>query len=233
LVADIEGASIPTVASESVSTRPRVWFGPRAVRALLAPVLVRLAGEEWCLAERDWPILDSRLTLVDDPLVAGRPGSRPIDDDGVPTQRITLIDGGHVVRGIFDLESGARRSVPSTGHAWRRGFRPPRIGFSNVVLEGGTADQAELTRATEGGLWVRSLRFGPAPNPVTGTFRMGVPWAYRIEQGVVVGRMDGLVLSGNVFELLKQLVAIGNDGQWIGSAAVPSIVVDGVSARLR
>lgn len=233
LVAEIERAAVPAIEVDSIPRVARVWFGPRAVRALLAPVLVRLAGDEWFQSERDWPPLDSRLTLVDDPLAPGRPGSRPIDDDGVVTQPTTLIDGGNAIRGIFDLEVGARRSVPSTGHAWRRGFTPPRIGFSNIVLTNGGAAPAELAQSAEGGLWVRSFRFGPAPNPITGTFRIGVPWAYRVEQGSVVGRIDGLVLSGNVFELLKEVVAVGNDGQWIGSAAVPSIVVDGVGCERR
>ena len=234
LATELEQSARPRLLDHERPARStRVWFAPRAVRALLAPLMARLIGESWLHQSEPVPQLDQRLTLTDDPWAPGRPGSRPIDDDGVATTPIVLIEKGTAKRGIVDLIVGAGGGVPSTGHAWRRGFAPPRIGFSNVVLAGGDASEAGLFRAANEGILVRSLRFGPAPNPLTGVFRVAVPWAYRVRGGEVVGRLEGAVLSGNVFDLLTRVVAIGADHQWIGAAAIPSLVLDGASLTFR
>jgi predicted Zn-dependent protease len=225
----------PALGPRQLARSVKVWFAPRAVRALLAPLLWQLRGEAWLAGRRTWPILDDRLTLDDDPHAEGRPGARPIDDDGVPTRRIRLLDRGRATAGILDAAIGSRHLLPSTGHSWRRGPARPRIGFSNLVLAPGSATEAELAAATRDGVLVRHIRVGPAPNPETGGFRIGVPWAYRLAGGEVVGRLEDVVLSGNVFDLLApgRVVAVGDDAQWIGAASLPSVVVDGVGAAVR
>lgn len=231
LVDEVERRLLPPLLDEGTVVRTeRVWFGPRAVRALLAPLLPRLIGER--RAGR-WPELDRRLTLIDDPLVDGRPGSRPICDDGVPTRPITLIDAGRASDNILDLTVASRTGRPATGHGWRRGFAPPRAGFSNLVLEAGAATNDQLAAELGSGLYLADWSFGIAPNPVTGVFRVEAPWIYRIEDGAVVGRLDGVVLTGDAFELLGRVVAVGSTAEWVGSALLPSLLVDGVGVEFR
>jgi PmbA protein len=230
LVAEIDERLDPPLLEEDPPAGPaRVWFKPRAVAALLGPVLSRLAGERWVGGRERFPLLDRRLNLADDPLAAGRPGSRPIDDDGVPTRRLTLIHEGRAVAGILDLVTASRSFLPATGHGWRRGFGAPRIGFSNPVLAPGAGSPDDLAVAVGDGLVVADLRFGPAPNPESGAFRMWAPWTYLTRAGAIHGRLAGVELSGNVFELLgSRVLAVGADAQWVGSSRVPSLVLDGV-----
>ncbi len=236
LVREFEDVLAPApVAAGSLPRRIRVWFAPRSVRAILGPLLSQLTGETWLAGRTRWPALDERVSVVDDPLLPGRPGSRPIDDDGVPARRLTLIDRGRATAGVLDVATGSRHLLPPTGHGWRRGPTPPRIGFSNVLMEQGTASDTELAVAAEDGLLVRDLRIGPAPNPETGVFRMAAPWTYLLAKGEIVGRVEDVVLSGNVFELLGpgRLVAVGVGARWIGAASVPPLVADGVGVTLR
>jgi predicted Zn-dependent protease len=216
----------PVIESPELSAAVRVRFGPRAVRGLLRPVLARLARPR-----PELPRLDERFTVIDDPLAAGRPGSRPIDDDGVVTRRVTLIDRGRAVRGIVDLSTAARERIPATGHGWRRGPAPPRAGFSNLVLEPGQADEAALQSLLTDGLIVDDLQWGPAPNPDGGLFRIRIARSRVVRGGEVIGQAHGLELAGSVFRLLDRVVAIGADARWIGAARFPSLIVDGVAVR--
>ncbi|MHB1326664.1 MAG: metallopeptidase TldD-related protein [Gemmatimonadales bacterium] len=234
LVDEVERQLLPPLLADAPAVRTeRIWFGPRAVRALLAPLLPRLIGERWAAGRDRWPELDRRLTLIDDPLLDGRPGSRPICDDGVPTRRITLIDAGRPAEGILDLTVASRTCRPATGHGWRRGFAPPRAGFSNLVLRPGTATTEQLAREVGSGLFVADWSFGTAPNLATGVFRAEAPWTYRMDGGTVTGRLDGVVLTGDTFELLARVVAVGAPAEWVGGALLPSLVVDGVGVELR
>ena len=223
----------PVLDDVTVGPSARVWFRPRAVRALLAPVLARLAGRAWIDGGRQWPALDSRLTLIDDPLADGRPASRPISDDGVVARRITLIDAGVARSGVLDLGLASAVQLPATGHGKHRGYAAPRAGFSNLVMRPGLTPTDQLAGEVGDGLMVADLAPGSAPNPAAGVFRVEAPWTYLVEKGRVVGRIEGAVLQGDVFALLNRVIAIGAETDWIGSWQLPSLVLDGVGAVAR
>ncbi len=219
---------LPAVEETPPGSRHRAWFHPRAVRTLLQPLLQRLTGETWVDRRRDPSALDPRLTVIDDPLAPGRPGSRPISDDGVVTRRLILVDRGGPVQGIVDLETGARFGVPATGHGVRRMLGAPRAGFSNLIVLPGDVPTGRLAGLVGEGLVVLALDWGPAPNPGSGLFRARAPWTFLVRGGEIVGRLEGVVLAGNADELLAEVVAVGADAPWDGAASLPSLVVEGV-----
>ena len=233
LVAEVEARFGPPVDPTELPATVRVWFKPRAVRALLAPLLVCQTGDRWIVNAARRSAIDPRLSLFDDPLIDGRPGSRPICDDGIPTQRLTLIRDGKPVAGLLDLRTASRHRLPATGHGVRRGYRAPGAAFSNLVLESSEPGTVDLAAVVGEGLLVSEIEVGPAPNAARGVFRVAVPWCYRIAGGRVVGRVEGAVLIGDVWRLLEQVAAIGADAEWHGAARVPSLVLDGVGVGLR
>ncbi len=234
LVAEVEARFDPEPLDlDELPASARVWFKPRAVRGLLAPLLVRHANG-WQAGDRGRrATIDPRLSLVDDPLADNRPGSRPVCDDGIPTQRRTLIRDGQPVAGLLDLRTASRLRLPATGHGLRRGFRPPVAQYSNLVLEVSEPGVTDLARVVGDGLLVSEMEVGPAPNPVRGVFRVAVPWCYRIVGGRIVGRIERAVLAGDVGRLLQRVAAIGADAEWLGAVRVPSLVLDGVGVTLR
>lgn len=208
-----------------------VWLTPRALTVFLAPLRQALLAHGVWSAHGPFRgrvgdrIVSEQLTLIDDALAPGRPGSRPIDDEGVVTHRKVLIERGILRGALTDLEAGARFGVPPTGHARRgRGSRP-WIGWSNVVLEPGPASEAELFDAAKGGVLVRAL------NPIVGNAAHGrvtftTPWAYRIDGGRVVGRFGRFVLRCAVYETLNKIIAVGNEARWLGSHCLPDVVIE-------
>jgi PmbA protein len=61
-----------------------------------------------------------------------------------------------------------------------------------------------------------------AGNVESGDFSAQVHLGYRIDHGEIVGRVKNAVVSGNVFDALANLAAIGDEPVWIaGSFKVP------------
>jgi PmbA protein len=214
--------------------RPMVCFGPRALATLLRPLRAALTGR-WArwgrapLRQRLGEVLfDPRVTLVDDPLAPGRPGTRPCDDDGVVSRRLPLVERGAVVTLLADLAVGARAGVPSTGHAWRTPNAPPAVGLTNLRLMPGMENRATLLTMMGRGVLIEDLDWGAGPNPVSGDFALRAPWAYLVESGLVRGRLEGCRLAGNVFEALRHVGGVGSDATWIGAAKLPTLLLGGL-----
>jgi PmbA protein len=212
-----------------------VCLAPRATATFLRPLRAALTGHEaWLgssplrgkLGER---VFDEKLSVSDDPLAPGRPGSRPLDDDGVISRRLPLIERGRLQGLLADLEIGARAGVPSTGHGWRIPGSASRVGFTNLRVAPGIEGRATLLTMMGRGLLVEALEWDGSPNPLNGTLALRAPWTYLVEGGVVRGRLEGVTLSGNLFKALAQLGAVGSDATWIGAACVPSLLVEGLT----
>jgi PmbA protein len=211
-----------------------VCLGPRALATFLSPLRAALTGYEAFLGRSPLRgrlgerVFDEKLTLSDDPVAPGRPGSRPVDDDGVVSRRVTLIERGQPVGFVSDLMVGSRAQVPSTGHAWRLPHAAPRVGLTNLILEPGNLARAALLAEMGRGVLIEDLDWGAGANRIFGTIALRAPWAYLVEGGVVRGRLEGMVLSGNVFEVLRRIRAIGSDATWVGASRLPSVVVEGL-----
>jgi PmbA protein len=225
--------------SHRLPARLPVCFAPRALAVLLLPLRAALLGREALLGRsplrgrRGERLFDARFSLVDDALIPARPGSRPIDDDGVVSRRVDLVREGRLEAVAADLRIGALAGVPSTGNGWRPACGPPRVGFTNLLVRAGEADRSALLASLSPGLLVEDLEWGAGPNPLSGAIAARAPWAYLVEQGEVRGRVEGLSLTGNVFDLLTRVVAIGSDATWVGSWCAPSMVFEGVGVVVR
>lgn len=176
---------------------------------------------------------DPKLTLTDDPWVPGASGSRPIDDEGVPTRRLPLVREGVIGAFIYDLETAARAGVPATGHARRSTFGKPQAGYSNLVVSPGTLAWAELVAGIADGLIVDDLIGVGQGNVIGGAFSHPVALAYRVVAGEIVGRVKDAAVAGNAYELLSRIAGLGRDVEWRGSLAVPPILLEGVSVAPR
>jgi PmbA protein len=200
----------------------------------LIPVRAALSGREALFGDSPFRnrlgerVFDPKLTITDDPLAPGRPGSRPVDDDGVVGRSINVIERGRVVAFLSDLETGSRAGIPSTGHAWRSIGSGSRVRFTNVRVAPGVETRATLLTMMGRGLLVEDLEWRAGPNPIRGSFQLAAPWTYLVENGAVRGRLEGIRLVGNVYDMLTRIGAIGSDLTWIGSVGAPSILLEGV-----
>ena len=212
-----------------------VCFTPAGSAVLLLPLQQACSGKAVLqgispLADQAGaPRFSSNFTLVDDPLADGRSGSRPMDDEGVPSQRLPLIEQGVVRNFIYDLETAARAGTQPTGHGRRSTFGKPQPAYSNLVVAPGHHSFEALLALIEDGLLVDDLLGVGQGNVIGGAFSQPVGVAYRVEKGEVVGRVKDAAVAGNAYELLGRVAGLGADVQWIGSMAVPPLVIEGVA----
>lgn len=217
-----------------------VLFTPDGTQAVFLPLRQALSGKTVLHGVSPLggkigaALFDAALTIVDDPLLEGRLGTRPADDEGVPSARLPLVERG-VVRGyVYDLETAARAGALSTGHGRRSTFGKPHIGYTNLVIEPGTLDEAALLREVGHGLVVDDLIGVGQGNVISGAFSHPVALAYRVDGGEITGRVKDAAVAGNAYELLKRIRAVGKDAKWKGgNHLVPPLVLDGVNVARR
>jgi PmbA protein len=160
-------------------------------------------------------VFDKRLSIWDDPTIAYRPGSRFCDDEGVPSQRTLLIDKGVVANFLYDLQTAALAGTQSTGSASRSLVSLPSPSVSAIVIEEGDVSFDDMLADIKDGLVVEELMGASMGNVLGGDFSGNVLLGYRVKNGKLVGRVKDTMVTGNIYEALKDVV-IGNKARWVG-----------------
>src|SRR6266536_791647 len=223
-----------------------VVFTPAGLAAVVLPLEQAFSGKT--VLQGSSPLagkvgetmFDARLSIFDDPLTPGRPSSRPIDDECVPSRATGLVEHGVVGQFVYDLETAARAKTQSTGNGRRGVFGKPQIRYTNVLFRGadGVAPQTDalgggLIADIDDGLIVDDLIGVGQGNVISGAFSHPVGLAYRVQRGQVTGRVKDAAVAGNAYDLLKRIGGFGNDGRWLGARWSPSLLLEGVSVARR
>ena len=125
------------------------------------------------------------VTAYDDGSRTGAWGSDGIDDEGTPTQRTTIVEGGRLTSYLYDLVRARKDGTASTGNGRRESFRHlPVPRMTNTFFAPGEATLDELIEGVERGLYAVSFGGGQV-EPATGDFVFGVSEGYLIEGGRV------------------------------------------------
>lgn len=164
------------------------------------------------------------LNLIDDGRIPGGLGSSLFDGEGVPTQRVVLLEKGRVNRFLFDLRHARLHGCSSTGSAVRGVGTLPDVGLSNLFLLPGESGEGELLKKAEGGILVTELLGLHTVDPVTGDFSLGLK-GVRIRGGEKAEAVAGATIAGHLLELLERVDALGQDLRFYGSVGGCSLVV--------
>ena len=214
-----------------------VVFTPDAVAGLLlSPLLVGfngktvLQGSSPLVGRLGEKIIDERFSLYDDGTIAYRPGSRPWDDEGIPTRITPLIENGVARNFIYDLKTAAQAGVESTGNGSRGAGSLPSPSMSVISIAEGDMSFEDMVADMKEGLVVERFLGAGQTNILAGDFSGNVLLGYKVENGRMVGRVKNSMLSGNVFETLNNLIAIGSQARWRGgSLRAPHLYCSNVS----
>jgi PmbA protein len=169
------------------------------------------------------------VSISDDPLMDGRPGSRPVDDEGVPSRMLTLVREGTIEGLVYDLETASRVGATPTGHGRRSTFGKPQPAYSNVIFEAGTSTWEELLEALGDGIVLERIAHALPANLAGGTFALPASLAWGVSGGEITGLLPEVTIAGNAHDLLNRVLAVGQSPLWVGSRLAPPVLVDGVS----
>ena len=218
-----------------------VIFTPHGVAsALLIPITLAFNGKmvfEGTSPLKDKTgkqIFDEGLNLWDDATIAYGIGSRPCDDEGVPSQRLSLITNGVVSNFLYDLQTAALAGTRSTGHGKRAGSAFPRPAISSLIMEEGKVSFQAMVEDMKEGLIVEELIGAGQGDVLSGDFGGNVLLGYKVENGKIIGRVKDTMIAGNVYQVLKEHLDIGNEARWVnGILRVPHLYCPRISVAAR
>ncbi|HET9678109.1 MAG TPA: TldD/PmbA family protein [Solirubrobacterales bacterium] len=156
-------------------------------------------------------VAEPLLNAYDDGRLPGEWGSDAIDDEGQPTQKTQVIEGGRLTSYLYDHLTAERAGATSTGNGRRESFRHlPIPRMTNTYIAPGDATPEEMIAEVERGFYAVSFGGGQV-DPATGDFVFGVSEGYLIEGGKVTRPCRGATLIGNCLDALAAIDAVGDD----------------------
>ena len=231
----LESINPKKVDSDSYS----IIFEPYSVGELLAFVVASnfnfktFSEKKSCFSNsHEKEIAVEQLSLVDDPHIPEGIGTKAVDDEGIKTQKKSLIEKGIFKNTYSNLFDGYKEEKESTGNASRpgspmgRSAEPiPTSTPHNLKVISGDQSQEEMIKETKHGLLVGRLWYTYAVNPIRGDFSCTARSGIRIiENGEIVNSGRSVRIIHNLATMMKNISAIGNNQrnviQW---ASLPSI----------
>lgn len=142
--------------------------------------------------------------------------SGPFDDDGVATLDRHVVENG-IVQGYFLGSYSARKlGMRTTGNAG---------GTHNLIMKNGTPLSFQgLLKKMDTGLLVTEL-LGHGINPVTGDYSRGAS-GFWVENGAIRYPVEEITIAGNLKDMFRGIIAIGDDVIVRGSKQCGSVLID-------
>jgi len=171
------------------------------------------------------------LSMRDDPTLDWSIGGGAFDDEGVTSGSTSIISHGVLDNFIYNLKDGAKSDAETTANGVRDSFRsPPDTKHRNVVLRGEGNCVCELM--PDKGVYVDNVLGAHTTNPVNGDFSVVANPAWLVDGGEKKGRIDGLMISGNLPEVLKSVWLADNYKKCYKKIGSQGIIIEAPTARL-
>ncbi|MFS4460963.1 TldD/PmbA family protein [Bdellovibrio sp. HCB2-146] len=172
-------------------------------------------------------IADEKFNLIDDPFNERGTGVRPFDSEGAPSQKTVLIEKGVLKNFLTNLEYAHKMKLPHTAHAYRGPSSSMAIAPTNLVMEKGTSSLHDLLNRPGKVIHITNLNGALHSGFKEGTGDFSLPAeGFLYENGKLVGPIDQFVMSGNIFDVLEKIEALGNEYNKIGSSIMtPDVLV--------
>ncbi len=224
-------------ASKPPSARMTVLFDPQVTTTLLAIISGTLSGEavikgrSLFAGRLNEQVASPMVSLVDDPTNPFAFGASVFDAEGYASRSNSLIAEGILQGFLYDTYSARRAGVRTTASAVRGGFSStPGVGARALYLTPGTKSQPELIESIENGVLVQNISgVHSGVNPISGDFSVGAE-GLLIKSGKLGSPVKEFTIASSLQRMLQEVVAVGNDVEWIPSvAAGVSLVVEGIS----
>ncbi|MBV9386368.1 MAG: TldD/PmbA family protein [Chroococcidiopsidaceae cyanobacterium CP_BM_ER_R8_30] len=152
------------------------------------------------------------LQIFDGAALKGHRGSYFYDDEGTPATTTQLIKDGILVGRLHSRETAGRLGEAPTGNARCLNYHyAPIVRMTNTWIASGTTPVSDLFTDIKEGVYARNW-LGGMTNGEMFTFSAAEAWMIR--NGKIAEPVRDVTLSGNVFQTLADIEAIGDDFYW-------------------
>jgi PmbA protein len=203
------------------TTTVPVLYVPELARGLIGHFLGAIRGgsqyrrASFLLDAAGQQVLPDWFTLSERPHIPRALGSAPFDSEGCATHDRELVAGGVLEGYILSTYSARRLGLKTTGNAG---------GVHNLIVGSGNDSFDTLVRNMGRGLVVTEL-MGQGVNGVTGDYSRGAA-GFWVEDGAIAYPVHEFTIAGNLKDMYRQIVAVGNDVDARGGVRTGSILID-------
>lgn len=175
-------------------------------------------------------VASSIVTLVDDPFLKDGLANSSFDDEGVPTSYKEIIQDGILKTYLYNLKTAYKAGVSSTGNGVKGSYKGT-VGISSFNLYIKPSDKSfdKMIENIKEGIFITDFAgLHSGLNTISGDFSLAGEGFY-IKDGKIDRPLNQITISGNFFELLKNIKDIANDIKFsFSSVGSPSIMVEGL-----
>jgi PmbA protein len=218
-----------------------VIFTQAAFRSLLYYTVINAVKADYVQRERSAfkdkigeQVASELVTVTDDGLLDGGLLTGKFDDEGVPCQKTLVIEKGVLKNFLYDNYTANKAGTVSTGNASRSGVATyastPILEVNNFVFKEGNKTPDELVGEVKEGLIVYGVQGAHSSNPESGEFSVVATPVWKIENGNVAYAVRDVMLTGDFFDILKNVSALGKNIRKMGQLVAPWIRVENVRA---
>lgn len=214
--------TVARLGSRKLGTRKApVLFVPEMARGFFGHLLAAIRGgsqyrkASFLLGAVGQQVLPAFMQISERPHIPKAQASSPFDNEGVATRDRELVRDGVLQGYLLSAYSARKLGLQTTGNAG---------GVYNLLVSHGSEDQAALLRKMGTGLLVTEL-MGQGVNTVTGDYSRGAS-GFWVEGGAIQYPVHEVTIAGNLLEMLKNIVAVGNDIDLRGAMRTGSILIE-------
>lgn len=238
---DLYSRGLPEV--DAPTGRMKVLFHPYAMNTLTWRLRSALSARSFyygtspLLDRLGEKVLSEKITFFDDPHAGGALGATPVDDEGMPTHRLSMIEGGVFRNRYTNLDYAVRLGIEPTGNGYRGGDAIAGLPAADLAVESlaaGDASFAGMISSIDEGVIILGALGAHSGNILNGDFSVGMNPGLLVRNGLIVGRVRDGMVAGNVWDVLQRVVSVENTiHNPAGWARYPSLLLEGVSVSAR
>jgi PmbA protein len=218
--------ALARLGARTLSTRRvPVLFAPEVARGLMRHLVGAVSGGalyremSFLQGKLGQPIMSTGLHLHESPHLLQGIASAAFDGEGVATKPRDLVRDGVLLGYVLNSYAARRLGLRTTGNAG---------GVHNLlVAPTTTGGEVPLLRALDTGLWVTEV-MGQGVNLVTGDYSRGAS-GFWVERGQILHAVEEVTIAGNLADIYRQIVAVGDDVDARGSIHCGSILIESMT----
>jgi PmbA protein len=208
-------------ARKLATTRAPVLFSPDIARGLVGHFTGAIRGgsqyrrASFLLDAAGQQVFPDWFALSERPHLPKALGSAPFDNEGVATRDRELVIAGVLQGYILSTYSARKLGLRTTGNAG---------GTHNLIVRTRERDFDAMLALLDRGLYVTEL-MGQGVNGVTGDYSRGAA-GFWVEGGRIAYPVHEITIAGNLKDIYRRIVDVGNDVDLRGGIRTGSILVE-------
>jgi PmbA protein len=217
--------TIARLQGKSLSSRQcSVLFAAETAAGLLGSLISAISGgnlyrkSSFLLDTLGWQIFPDFVHIHEQPHLRNALGSTPYDAEGVATKNRDIVAQGVLQSYVLSSYSARKLGLQTTGNAG---------GVHNLSIDPGEDDLGALLARMQTGLLVTEL-MGQGVNMVTGDYSRGAA-GFWVENGEILYPVEEITIAGNLQDMYRDIIAVGNDVDYRGNIRSGSILIEQMS----